>query len=55
MLIFICFSIKRYGKKSFMFEIRKTFKTIEQAINWEHNVLRRMKDGTDDEDFLQFY
>ena len=35
--------IKKYGKKSFIFEIRKTFKTIEQAINWEHNVLRRMK------------
>ena len=35
--------IKRYGKKSFTFEIRKTFKTIKQAINWEHKVLRRMK------------
>ena len=35
--------IKKYGKKSFKFEIRKTFKTVEQAINWEHNVLRRLK------------
>jgi hypothetical protein len=35
--------IKRYGKKSFIFEIRKTFKTQQQAINWENKVLRRMK------------
>jgi hypothetical protein len=35
--------IKKYGKKSFQFEIRKTFKTIKQALNWEHKVLRRMK------------
>jgi hypothetical protein len=35
--------IKRYGKKSFIFEIRKTFKKAEQALNWEHKVLRRMK------------
>ena len=35
--------IKRYGKKSFIFEIRKTFKTAEQAYNWEHKVLKRMK------------
>ena len=35
--------IRRYGKKSFLFEIRKTFKTQQQARNWEHKVLRRMK------------
>jgi hypothetical protein len=35
--------IRRYGKKSFIFEIRKTFKTAKQAYNWEHKVLRRMK------------
>jgi len=35
--------IKRYGKKSFLFEIRKTFKTQKKAREWEHKVLRRMK------------
>ena len=35
--------IKRYGKKSFIFEIRKTFKTQQQALNWEHKVLKKMK------------
>ena len=35
--------IRRYGKKSFQFEIRKTFKTQQEAMNWEHKVLRRMK------------
>ena len=35
--------IKRYGKKSFIFEIRKTFKTQQAALNWENKVLRRMK------------
>jgi hypothetical protein len=35
--------IRRYGKKSFIFEIRKTFKTQKQAREWEHKVLRRMK------------
>jgi len=35
--------IKRYGKKSFIFEIRKTFKTTKQARMWEHKVLRRLK------------
>ena len=35
--------IKKYGKKSFIFEIRKIFKTAQQAIIWEHKVLRRMK------------
>ena len=35
--------IRKYGKKSFQFEIRKTFKTAKQAMNWEHKVLRRMK------------
>ena len=35
--------IKRYGKKSFIFEIRKTFKTPQEAISWENKVLKRMK------------
>ena len=35
--------IKKYGKKSFIFEIRKIFKTIKEARNWEHKVLKRMK------------
>ena len=35
--------IRRYGKKSFQFEIRKTFKTAQQAMAWEFKVLRRMK------------
>ena len=35
--------IKRYGKKSFIFEIRKTFKTQQESIKWENKVLKRMK------------
>jgi hypothetical protein len=35
--------IKKYGKKSFKFEIRKTFKTQQAALNWEHKVLKKMK------------
>lgn len=35
--------IRKYGKKSFKFEIRKTFKTQKQAREWEHKVLRRLK------------
>jgi hypothetical protein len=35
--------IRKYGKKSFLFEVRKTFKTQKQARKWEHKVLRRMK------------
>ena len=35
--------IRRYGKKSFIFEIRKTFKTAQQAVNWEYKVLKRMR------------
>lgn len=35
--------IKRYGKKSFQYEIRRTFKTAQQAMAWEFKVLRRMK------------
>jgi len=42
---------RRYGKKSFIFEIRKTFKTKQDAINWENKVLRRMK-VVQREDFL---
>jgi hypothetical protein len=43
--------IRRYGKKSFQFEIRKTFKTAQQAMAWEFKVLRRMK-VVDRKDFL---
>jgi len=35
--------IRKYGKKSFIFEIRRTFKTQKQAREWEHKVLRRLK------------
>jgi len=35
--------IRRYGKKSFIFEIRKIFKTQKQACNWEHKVLKKLK------------
>jgi len=35
--------IRKYGKKSFQFEIRKIFKTAEQAKVWEHKVLKRLK------------
>jgi hypothetical protein len=35
--------IKRCGKKSFIFEIRKTFKTPQKALNWEYKVLKRLK------------
>ena len=35
--------IKRYGKKSFIFKIRRTFKTQKEAYNWEHKVLKRLK------------
>ena len=35
--------IKKYSKESFVFEIRKIFKTSQQAINWEHKVLKRLK------------
>jgi hypothetical protein len=35
--------IKKYSKESFIFEIRKIFKTSQQAINWEHKVLKRLK------------
>ena len=35
--------IKKYGKKSFIFEIRKVFKTAQEAIKWESKVLKRMK------------
>ena len=35
--------IKKYGKKSFIFEIRKIFKTAKEALNWEYKVLKKMK------------
>jgi len=43
--------IKKYGKKSFQFEIRKTLKTAQQAMAREFKVLRRMKD-VERKDFL---
>jgi len=35
--------INEYGADSFDFEVRKIFKTPEQATNWETKVLRRCK------------
>lgn len=35
--------IKKYGKYSFLVEIRKTFSDIEKARKWESEVLRRLK------------
>jgi hypothetical protein len=35
--------IKRYGKDSFTFEIRKTFRDIDECRVWESKVLRRLK------------
>jgi hypothetical protein len=35
--------IKKYGKKAFSFEIRKTFNDCEKARLWENKVLRRLK------------
>lgn len=34
--------IKEYGANSFTYEIRRTFETGEQAVLWEHKVLRRL-------------
>ena len=35
--------INKYGVGSFTWEIRKTFLNKEEALEWEHTVLRRMK------------
>jgi group I intron endonuclease len=35
--------INKYGLSSFTCEIRKTFSNKQDAINWEHKVLRRLK------------
>ena len=35
--------IDRYGPDSFDYEIRKTFTNIDQARDWEHKALRRLK------------
>jgi hypothetical protein len=35
--------IEDTGKDSFVFEVRKTFDTVQQARDWETKVLRRMK------------
>ena len=35
--------IQEYGKDSFDFEIRKTFKTKEETLLWEQSVLKRLK------------
>lgn len=35
--------IEEYGEDSFTYEIRRTFKTAELALEWEKKVLRRMK------------
>lgn len=34
--------IKQFGKEDFVYEIRKIFKTKEEAIYWEQNVLKRL-------------
>ena len=43
--------IEQYGEDSFIFEIRKTFSSVEKCRLWEHKVLRRMS-VTKREDFL---
>jgi hypothetical protein len=35
--------IKIYGKESFIVEVRKTFDTSDEALNWEEKVLTRLK------------
>ena len=34
--------IELHGADSFKYEVRRTFTTVESAIAWEHNVLRRL-------------
>ena len=40
--------IEDYGKDSFKVEIRKTFTTMTDCMNWEFNVLRRLKVKSND-------
>ena len=35
--------IEDYGKDSFLYEIRREFKTLTESVNWEERVLRRLK------------
>ena len=35
--------IKEYGLTNFTFEVRRTFQTREEAIEWEFKVLRRLR------------
>lgn len=35
--------IQEYGKEAFSYEVRKTFKTTRECLEWEHKVLRRFK------------
>lgn len=35
--------IKLHGKEAFSYEIRRTFESIDKAIIWERNVLKRMR------------
>ena len=35
--------VERDGKDSFEFQIRKIFETREQALNWEQNVIRKIR------------
>ena len=35
--------VEKYGKDSFVFEIRKTFKTEKNARDWERKVIKKMK------------
>lgn len=34
--------INKYGKNDFVYEVRKTFKSKTEALNWERKVLRRL-------------
>ena len=34
--------IEQHGKNDFIYEVRKTFKTKNSALNWERKVLRRL-------------
>lgn len=35
--------IKLYGKEAFTFQVRKTFANKEEACDWEHKVLQRLR------------
>ena len=47
--------IQTLGKNSFFWEIRKKFKSIDDAKNWEVKVLRRMNVRTNESSYNQHY